>query len=128
MQLMQAAHLLVLLNCLLLGLSNDAFKFMKTSLHIREAQTGILLFPADALQLLLTMFLSDAGTLLPLLDTLREDLIDPAVDACRLTSVKVKNVFNLHDYIHGDKALLLNNKRAKLTKSKSISLYFCVKI
>lgn len=94
-QLMQAAHLLVLLNCLLLGLGNDAFKFVKTSLHICEAQTGILLFPADALQLLLTMLLSDAGTLLPLLDTLREDLIDPAVDAHRLTSVKVKwkNVF-----------------------------------
>lgn len=77
---MQAAHLLVLLNCLLLGLGNDAFKFVEASLHLCEAQPGILLFPANALQLFLAMLLSDAGTLLPLLDTLREDLINPAVD------------------------------------------------
>lgn len=76
----KSSHLLVLLNRLLLGLSNDPLKFMEASLHVREAQPGILLLPADALQLLLAMLLCDAGTLLPLLDTLREDLIDPAVD------------------------------------------------
>ena len=77
---MQAAHLLVLLNRLLLGLGDDAFQFVEASLHLCEAQPGVLLFPTDALQVLLTVLLSDARTLLPLLDTLREDLIDPAVD------------------------------------------------
>lgn len=53
---------------------------MEASLHVSEADAGVLLFPADALQLLLAVLLGDAGALLPLLDALREDLIDPAVD------------------------------------------------
>lgn len=80
MQIVQAAHLLILLDHLLLGLGDDAFKFMEAPLHLCESQSGILLFPADALQLFLTMLLSDARTLLPLLDALGEDLIDPAVN------------------------------------------------
>lgn len=77
-------HLLILLNSLLLGLGDDAFQFVEASLHLGEAHPGILLFPPDAFQLLLAMLLSDAGTLLPLLDTLRKDLIDPTVRNKRL--------------------------------------------
>lgn len=73
-------HLLVLLNGLLLGLGDDAFQFVEASLHLSEAQPGVLLLPPDALQLFLTVLLSDAGTLLPLLDALRKDLIDPTVE------------------------------------------------
>lgn len=53
---------------------------MEAALHLSEAESGILLLLADALQLLLPMFLSDAGTLLPLLDALRKDLIDPTAN------------------------------------------------
>lgn len=74
------AHLLILLNRLLLGLGDDALQFVEASFHIGEAQSSVLLLPADALQLLLPVLLGNAGTLLPLLDTLGEDLIDPAVD------------------------------------------------
>lgn len=65
---------------------------MEASLHLCKAEPGVLLFPTDALQLLLTMLLSDAWTLLPLLYALREDLIDPAVDenSRRLTHFKAK--------------------------------------
>lgn len=53
---------------------------MEASLHLSEAQPGVLLVPSDALQLFLAVLLGDAGALLPLLDTLWEDLVDPAVD------------------------------------------------
>lgn len=72
-------HLLVLLNGLLLGLGDDAFQFVEASLHLSEAQPGVLLLPPDALQLFLAVLLSDAGALLPLLDALGKDLIDPTV-------------------------------------------------
>lgn len=71
-------HLLVLLHVLLLGLGDDALQFVEASLHLGEAQPGVLLLPPDAFQLLLAVLLGDAGTLLPLLDTLREDLVDAA--------------------------------------------------
>lgn len=54
---------------------------MEASLHLSEAQPGVLLLPPDAFQLLLAVLLSDAGTLLPLLDALRKDLIDPTVES-----------------------------------------------
>lgn len=73
------ARLFVLLNGLLLGLGDDALQFVEASLHLGEAQPGVLLLPPDALQLLLAVLLSDAGTLLPLLDALRKDLVDPTV-------------------------------------------------
>lgn len=72
------AHLLVLLNRLLLRFGDDSLQFVEASLHLSEAEPGVLLFPAYPLQLLLTVFLGNAGALLPLLDTLREDFIDPA--------------------------------------------------
>lgn len=53
---------------------------MEASLHLSEAQPGVLLLPPDAFQLLLAVLLSDAGTLLPLLDALRKDLIEPTVE------------------------------------------------
>lgn len=74
-----AAHLLVLLNRLLLRFGDDALEFVEASLHLSEAQPGVLLVPSDALQLFLAVLLGDAGALLPLLDTLWEDLVDPAV-------------------------------------------------
>ena len=73
-------HLLILQHHLLLGLGNDALQLVEAPLHLRETQPGILLVPADALQLLLALLLGDAGTLLPLLDTLGQDLVDPAVN------------------------------------------------
>lgn len=71
-----SAHLLILLHVLLLGLGDDALQFVEASLHLGEAQPGVLLLPPDAFQLLLAVLLGDAGTLLPLLDTLRKDLVD----------------------------------------------------
>ena len=73
-------HLLVLPGRLLLGLDDDAFQFVEAPLHLCEAQPGVLLVAADSLQLLLAVLLGDAGALLPLLDALRQDLIDPAVE------------------------------------------------
>lgn len=71
-------YLLVVLDLLLLGHSDDAFQLMKTLLHESEAEpSGLLLLP-DAFQLPPAHFLGNARTLLPLLDPLREDLIDAA--------------------------------------------------
>lgn len=53
---------------------------MEASLHLSEPQPGVLLVPSDPLQLFLAVLLSDAGALLPLLDALREDLVDATVD------------------------------------------------
>lgn len=86
-------HLLVLLNGLLLGLGDDAFQFVEASLHLSEAQPGVLLLPPDAFQLLLAVLLSDAGTLLPLLDALRKDLIDPTVEN-KVIWVQMKGVLS----------------------------------
>lgn len=72
------ANLLVLLHGLLFGLDDDALQLVEASLHLREAEAGLLLFAADALQLLLAQLLRNARTLLPLLDALRQDLIDTA--------------------------------------------------
>ena len=71
------SYLLVQLHHLLLGLGDDALQLMKASLHLSEAQAGVLLISTDSLQLLLAVLLGNAGALLPLLDTLREDLINP---------------------------------------------------
>lgn len=63
---------------LLLGHSDDAFQLVEALLHESEAEpSGLLLLP-DAFQLPPAHFLGHAGTLLPLLDPLREDLIDAA--------------------------------------------------
>lgn len=75
-----SAHLLVLLNRLLLCFGNDALQFVEAPLHFSEAQSGVLLVPPDPLQLFLAVLLGDAGALLPLLDALREDLVNAAVD------------------------------------------------
>lgn len=82
------AHLLVLLNRLLLRFGDDALQFVEASLHLGEAEPGVLLVPAYPLQLLLTVFLGNAGALLPLLDALREDLIDPADKNKDFTTLK----------------------------------------
>lgn len=76
-------HLLILLNCLLLGLGDDAFQLVEAALHVSEAESGVLLVPADALELLLAVLFSDTGTLLPLLDPLWEDLVDPTA-GCKI--------------------------------------------
>lgn len=72
-------YLLVLLNHLLLGLGDDALQFVEAAFHLCETQPSVLLVPTNALQLLLPVLLCDAGTLLPLLDALGEDLVDSAV-------------------------------------------------
>lgn len=71
--------LLVVLDLLLFGHSNDAFQFVETLLHQSEAQPSCLLLLSDAFQLPPPHFLSNAGALLPLLDPLWEDLIDTTV-------------------------------------------------
>lgn len=76
-------HILILLDHLLLGFGNDALELVETALHLGEAHPCGLLLLADALQLFFALFLSDAGALLPLLDTLREDLIDPTAEIGR---------------------------------------------
>lgn len=75
-----SAHLLVLLNRLLLCFGDDALQLVEAPLHLSEAQPGVLLVPPDPLQLFLAVLLGDAGALLPLLDALREDLVNAAVD------------------------------------------------
>lgn len=71
-------HLLILTDSLLLGTKNDGLKFMESALHLLKAGTGTLLLTANTFQQLLPVLLSNAGTLLPLLDALGEDLVDAA--------------------------------------------------
>lgn len=72
------AHLLILTDSLLLGTKDDGLKFMESALHFLKAGAGTLLLAADTFEQLLPMLLSNAGTLLPLLDALGEDLVDAA--------------------------------------------------
>lgn len=71
-------HLFVLLDLLLLGVGDDGLQLVETFLHQREAEPGGLLLLPDPLQLPPPHLLCHAGTLLPLLDPLGEDLKDPA--------------------------------------------------
>lgn len=59
-----------------LGVGDNAFELMEPFLHESEAEPGRLLLLPDSLQLSAPHLLRDARTLLPLLDPLREDLID----------------------------------------------------
>lgn len=70
------SYLLVMLDLLQFGIGDDAFELMKSFLHQSEAKPGRLLLLPDSLQLSPPHLLSNTGTLLPLLDPLREDLID----------------------------------------------------
>lgn len=72
------AHLLILTHSLLLGTRNDGLELMESPLHFLKAGAGALLLTANAFEQLLAVLLSNAGALLPLLDALREDLIDAA--------------------------------------------------
>ena len=71
-------HLLVLAHRLLLGAQDDGLELVEAALHLLEAGTRALLLPADALEQLLAVLLSNARALLPLLDALRKDLVDAA--------------------------------------------------
>lgn len=51
---------------------------MESALHFLKASAGALLLTADPFKQLLAVLFSDAGALLPLLDTLGKDLIDSA--------------------------------------------------
>lgn len=51
---------------------------MKAALHFSKTHTSSLLFLTNSLQLLPALLLSDARTLLPLLDTLWKNLVDSA--------------------------------------------------
>lgn len=70
------SYLLVLLDLLQFGVGDDAFQLVETFLHHGEPQSGRLLLPSDPFQLPSTHLLCDARALLPLLDPLRQDLID----------------------------------------------------
>lgn len=71
-------HLLVLAHRLLLGAQDDGLELVEAALHLLEAGARALLLPADALEQLLAVLLSNARALLPLLDALRKDLVDAA--------------------------------------------------
>lgn len=66
----------MVLDLLQLGVGDDAFELMEALLHQREAESRRLLLPPDPLQLSPPHLLGNAGTLLPLLDPLRQDLVD----------------------------------------------------
>lgn len=51
---------------------------MESALHFLKACAGTLLLTTNTFKQLLAMLLCNAGALLPLLDALREDLIDAA--------------------------------------------------
>ena len=80
------AHLLILSHSLLLGTCNDGLKFVESALHFLKAGAGTLLLTATAFQEFLTMLLSNAGALLPLLDALGEDLVDAATGSSGLSA------------------------------------------
>lgn len=71
-------HLFILTDSLLLGTKNDGLKLMESALHFLKAGAGALLLTANTFEQLLPVLLGNAGTLLPLLDALGEDLIDAA--------------------------------------------------
>lgn len=79
------SYILVVLDLLLFGDSNDPFKFVETFLHQCEAEPCRLLLLPDSLKLSPPHLLSNTWTLLPLLDPLREDLID-ATEGLRQTN------------------------------------------
>lgn len=73
---MSMSHLLVLLDLMQFGVGNDSFKLVEPFLHQSEAEPGRLLLLPDSFKLSPPHLLGNTGTLLPLLDPLREDLID----------------------------------------------------
>lgn len=71
-----STYLLVLLDLLLLGVSDDGLQLVEALLHQREAESRRLLLLPDSLELPSAHLLGHAWTLLPLLDSLGEDLVD----------------------------------------------------
>lgn len=70
------AYLLVVLHLVEFAVGDDALQLVEALLHQREAQPGGLLLLPDSLQLPAAHLLGHAGALLPLLDPLRDDLVD----------------------------------------------------
>lgn len=66
----------MLLDLLLLGVSDDGLQLVETLLHQREAEPRRLLLLPDSLKLPPAHLLCHAWALLPLLDSLGEDLIN----------------------------------------------------
>lgn len=75
---MRVPDLFMLLDLLLFGVGDYGLQLVETFLHQREAESGSLLLLSDSFQLSSPHLLCNAGTLLPLLDPLGEDLIDSA--------------------------------------------------
>lgn len=71
-------HLLIAAHSLLLAAQNYGLKFMEMALHVLQAGVNVLLLTVDALQHFFALLLSNAGTLLPLLDALGQNPIDAA--------------------------------------------------
>ena len=60
-----------------LGAGDEPLQLVEAALHLLQPQPGLVLLPPDPLQQPLAVLLRHAGALLPLLDPLREDLVDP---------------------------------------------------
>lgn len=73
---MMNSDLFVVLYDLLFGLSYDALQLVETFFHFSESHASWLLLTADSLQKFLGLFFCNARALLPLLDTLGQDLVD----------------------------------------------------
>lgn len=73
---MMISDLFVMLYDLLFGLSYDALQLVEAFFHFGESHASWLLLTADSLQKFLGLFFCDARALLPLLDTLGQDLVD----------------------------------------------------
>lgn len=89
----------MLLDLLLLGVSDDGLQLVEALLHQREAEPRRLLLLPDSLQLPPAHFLSHAWTLLPLLDPLGEDLVDATGQEDGSRAVNETPSHNHHEYI-----------------------------
>ena len=73
-----APHLLVLAGRVPLGAGDEPLELVEAALHVLQAEARLVLLAPDALQQPLAVLLRHARALLPLLDPLRQDLVDPA--------------------------------------------------
>lgn len=67
----------MLLDLLKLGGGDDTFQIMEAFFHLCEAEPRRLLLLPDSLELPAAHLFSNTGALLPLLNPLRKDLVDP---------------------------------------------------
>lgn len=90
----------MLLDLLLLGISDDGLQLVEALLHQREAEPRRLLFLPDSLQLPPAHLLGHAWTLLPLLDPLGEDLVDATGQQDGSRAVNETPSLNHHEFMY----------------------------